>query len=177
MAARKVGRGVLYEAKSVVIDCCQNESVDVRCGGPSFVGYDFLVAAGVPDKEIDAFIRKALEKHDRPCEHVVISRSRQEVLKKNLWTRRRIEKEIKNNDVTKGTPWGRSPHRPKLSFKPTDTLKYVITWMTDNKAEALDKIELASGHIDEVKDCIEVCLIIPFRWKPGHDPMPYLRKR
>lgn len=97
----------VVEVKDVSVDVCENCSVDIRCGGPQFVGYDFCVAYEVPSKEVRSFIEKCLKESNLPCRGITISRSKREVPYKSVWTRKKIAKEIRENDVTIGTPTGR----------------------------------------------------------------------
>ena len=41
---RKVKR-TLVKVRKITIDCEQNDSVDIKCGGPVFIGFDFFVDA------------------------------------------------------------------------------------------------------------------------------------
>jgi hypothetical protein len=108
MAKRSV---TVFEVKDVSVNVCENEPQDIRCGGPRFVGYDFAVCAGVPDEEIEEFIRASLKKHGRPCTSIHISSTRRAARRRDVWTRRRIEDEIRAEDVTIGTPYERRAKR------------------------------------------------------------------
>lgn len=58
-------RKEMFLIKKIVVDCERNDSVDIRCGGPITLGFDFFVN----DNEIDtaiAHIKKELKKYHRP---------------------------------------------------------------------------------------------------------------
>ncbi len=68
-----------------VVDMQQNDRVDIRCGGPHFLGFDFYVDSETPTEEVEAFIREELEKNDKPCLSVRTSGTRL-VRPEQAWT-------------------------------------------------------------------------------------------
>ena len=57
-----------YHVRRVSVNCCSNDPVDVRCGGPVMLGFDFCMDAELTPKEIRAFIVQELKKANKPCE-------------------------------------------------------------------------------------------------------------
>ena len=84
-----------YVGKCVSVDCEHNDSVDVRCGGPNVLGFDFVVDAKEDANSIRRFIQQELKKHKLPLMNIKVSRSRVKVPKSKLWTRCKIANEIK----------------------------------------------------------------------------------
>ena len=83
-------------AKHIIVNCKINDAVDVRCGGPKVLGYDFYVD---PDDEIGIieFIKKKLKRYGRPL--LSIKSHDNEVRKSHLWTKSMIEKCIMENEM------------------------------------------------------------------------------
>jgi len=78
------------------IACERNDSVDIRCGGPATLGYDFGVNPDENKDEIIKFLRKTLKKYNRPI--IGISTTIQKEFPINyLWTKEKMEECIKNN--------------------------------------------------------------------------------
>ena len=51
--------------RKIIVDCERNDPVDIRCGGPVTLGFDFFVN----DEEVDdmiSFIKKELNKNNLP---------------------------------------------------------------------------------------------------------------
>ena len=80
------------------VSCMYNEPVDIKCGGPAVLGYDFSVAADQNIEEVKSFIKKCIRKHNRPfmgiSTHIV-----KDYPVSKLWTRERIEKCIEENYI------------------------------------------------------------------------------
>lgn len=53
------------------IDCTINDPVDVRCGGPEYLGFDFNVRKE-DSKEMLNFIKEALNILEVPCKRIYI---------------------------------------------------------------------------------------------------------
>ena len=86
------------EAVVISVSCKQNDSVDIRCGGPAILGYDFGVS---PDEDINKWKKKVkgfIDKYNRPF--MGISHSTQKDFPvEHLWTLERIEECIKENGI------------------------------------------------------------------------------
>lgn len=77
----------------IAVDCEKNDSVDIRCGGPIFVGYDF-VAEGTKE-ELEAFIRDTLSICKQPVSSVILTPYSSAEAK--IWSKEEIEEEIRNS--------------------------------------------------------------------------------
>lgn len=86
------------DAIHVDVSCGRNDPVDVRCGGPTILGYDFFIS---PDENVDDFgnfIKKCLRKYHRPLLGVQIE-TRKDFPVDKLWTKKMIEDCIKKNGL------------------------------------------------------------------------------
>lgn len=57
---KKVTR-VLCKLRHICVNVCRNDPVDVKCGGPSVLGFDFYVDAEIRFGKWKRFIEKELE--------------------------------------------------------------------------------------------------------------------
>lgn len=82
--------------KYITVICEHNDSVDIRCGGPLYLGYNFFVN----DDELEAivdYIRKQLRKNHQPCMNIYWEDIPEEDVEKyDLWDKTRIQECIKN---------------------------------------------------------------------------------
>ncbi|MBQ8522784.1 MAG: hypothetical protein IJ458_03905 [Clostridia bacterium] len=81
----------------ISIDCQLNDSVDIQCGGPEYLGYDFYVKQVEVDKMI-SFIKKTFDKLSVPI--VALYCDRNTLYKKEsnkVWTEDRIYRCVANN--------------------------------------------------------------------------------
>ena len=76
------------------VNCEPNDSVDIRCGGPPYLGYGFFVADDISQDEIISFIKQELKKNKQSF--MSVSVSQKEVDEKVLWDKELISKCIKN---------------------------------------------------------------------------------
>lgn len=51
--------------RKIIVDCERNDPVDIRCGGPVTLGFDFFVNDEEADNMI-SFIKEELKKNNRP---------------------------------------------------------------------------------------------------------------
>lgn len=49
----------------IVVDCEENDIIDIKCGGPRILGYDFYVEDEKADELVD-FIKEMLKKYKQP---------------------------------------------------------------------------------------------------------------
>lgn len=84
----------LVETKHVVVNCEENDIVDIKAGGPSILGFDFYVDVDENMEDIMNFIKKELEKNKLPLVDIYVAENKR-VEEKDLWTRRKIIKCIK----------------------------------------------------------------------------------
>lgn len=76
----------------IEVNCEKNDPVDIRCGGPKFLGFDFFT------KKIDAsdaieFIREQLNKNSLPLINIDIQSASEDA---TIWTKEKIAECIKN---------------------------------------------------------------------------------
>lgn len=86
------------DALHVDVSCEENDSVDIKAGGPEMLGYDFFVNPDEKIEDLYVFIKKCLKKYHRPIIGVHID-TRKDFLVDNLWTREMIEKCIKEHNL------------------------------------------------------------------------------
>ena len=77
--------------KRVVIDCEQNDWTDIKCGGPQFLGFDFVVDSSENNEDLEKFLRKTLKINGHSCLGIKIY----EMDKPKVWTREEMEECIK----------------------------------------------------------------------------------
>ena len=83
----------LVKVKKIIVNCEQNDSVDMRCGGPPVLGFDFYIDA---DKNIDKminFIKSELKENCLPL--MSICTEKDAIEEKYLWTKDKISECIK----------------------------------------------------------------------------------
>ncbi len=84
---------ILYE-----VSCKENDSVDIRCGGPAILGYDFGVSPDENKTEIINHIKTCIKKYNRPFIGIS-TRVIKNFPVENLWTKDKIELCIKEHGV------------------------------------------------------------------------------
>lgn len=75
----------------IIIDCEENDIVDIKCGGPRILGYDFYVE----DENVDdmiIFIKEMLKKYNQPLMDI---KTILDVTCTYVWNKENIEKCIK----------------------------------------------------------------------------------
>jgi len=88
---KKVTR-TLFKAKHYSVNCKRNDSVDIRCGGPPILGFDFYIDADLDEGETIAWLKQALKEANHNCMGISV-RGETEVQK--LWTQEAIVKCMK----------------------------------------------------------------------------------
>ena len=71
-----------------------NDSVDIRCGGPATLGYDFYVEAAKV-KSLEEHVKKCLRKYGRSWLNISSSKISFLLPKNKVWTEKKIENCIK----------------------------------------------------------------------------------
>lgn len=67
---------------AIVVDCKENDIVDIKCGGPTMLGYDFFVK----EEDVDAtkeLIKTELQKNNQPLLNIT---TREAPVNAKLWT-------------------------------------------------------------------------------------------
>ena len=74
------------------VDCVANDPVDVRCGGPEYLGFDFNVKKEQTE-EMKKFIREALNSFSVPVA-AIYSCGEIDLDEEKVWTKERIVESI-----------------------------------------------------------------------------------
>ena len=87
----------LVKTRKITISCYKNDLVDIKCGGPEYLGFDFFVDADISIKKIEKFIINTLKKYNHPILSLHINKNKfRWIEKNNLWTFEKIENCIMN---------------------------------------------------------------------------------
>lgn len=78
--------------KTIVVNCEYNDPVDIRCGGPHVLGFDFYVNDNEVD-EIKSFVKQKLHDYGTPLLDILVTNAPDNV---TVWTKDMIDKCIKN---------------------------------------------------------------------------------
>ena len=76
----------------IIVNCEENDIVDIKCGGPRFLGYDFFVE-NEPEDFIE-FIKNSLKENKQPL--LSIYSINEENSKAKIWSKEEILKCIKD---------------------------------------------------------------------------------
>ena len=74
----------LIRCSQISVDCVANDPVDIRCGGPEYLGFDFNVRVEQTE-EMKKFIAVTLEIFEIPLTNLYV------------WTKERIVKAVKDD--------------------------------------------------------------------------------
>ena len=77
--------------KKIIVDCERNDPVDIRCGGPQILGFDFFVKDENVDEMI-SFVKEQLKLNHLPLMAITTVSAPTEA---KLWTKEMIAKCIK----------------------------------------------------------------------------------
>jgi hypothetical protein len=86
------------DAVFVDVSCERNDPVDIRCGGPAILGYEFHVSPDEDIFDLVDFITICIKKNHRPFMGISTG-ERKDFPVKDLWTREMIENCIKENAI------------------------------------------------------------------------------
>jgi hypothetical protein len=84
-----------YRAVHYSVNVKPNDPVDISCGGPRYLGFDFFVDVEEPQEDIALFIRGELKKKGSPCASI----SHSPAVVEKLWTLKMISDCIRNTDL------------------------------------------------------------------------------
>lgn len=84
----------------IVIDCIPNDPVDIRCGGPKILGYDYFVKQEETISLIEV-VEKTLEELKLPIMEIrVEDEGKLRLTEKEVWTKERIIQSLINDSST-----------------------------------------------------------------------------
>lgn len=86
----------LIKCSRLSIDCVVNDPVDIRCGGPEYLGFDFNVKEEETE-EMKKFIEMTLETFGIPLINLYTSKTNL-IEEKYVWTKEKIVEEIKKDE-------------------------------------------------------------------------------
>jgi hypothetical protein len=84
---------VLYD-----VSCKENDSCDIRCGGPAILGYEFGVSPDENKEEMINHIKTCIKKYNIPFMYIS-TRIIKNFPVNSLWTKESIENCIKENGI------------------------------------------------------------------------------
>ena len=86
--------GKMVNCTRISVDCVENDPVDIRCGGPGYLGFDFNVAKEQKD-EMKEYIVETLVQYKVPVLSIYASGDML-LSEEKVWTREAIKKVIQN---------------------------------------------------------------------------------
>lgn len=85
----------LFICSKLSVDCVRNDPVDVRCGGPEYLGFDFFVKEE-EFSEMQKLVIATLNTLEIPLISIYES-EKLTLTKKDIWTKESIVESIKSN--------------------------------------------------------------------------------
>ena len=85
----------LIKCSQISVNCVANDPVDIRCGGPAYLGFDFNVREEQTE-ELKKFIVATLQSFEVPLKNLYVSGTIK-LSEKDVWTKERIVKAIKDD--------------------------------------------------------------------------------
>lgn len=83
----------------IVVDCQYNDEVDIKCGGPYCLGYDFFIPTEQVDEMLE-YIRETCEELNTPILAMYYDPNQTfEKEEDKLWTKEKIYECIENNEA------------------------------------------------------------------------------
>lgn len=86
----------MVECKKISVDSVHNDPVDIRCGGPDYLGFDFFVKKEEAT-EMASFIADTLDKYGVPLAGLNVYGNIHMLAEDKVWTKKRIEACIKKD--------------------------------------------------------------------------------
>lgn len=77
----------------ISVDCIPNDPVDIRCGGPAFLGFDFFIRQG-DEEPMRRFIEETLAFFELPLINIHVTGS-EYIPFRNVFTKEKIVEAIK----------------------------------------------------------------------------------
>lgn len=88
----------LVKARKISISVAKNDPIDIRCGGPAFLGFDFVVEAKTQEYW-RKFIWDLQKVKSFPMWNCSIERAKDFESKIKIWTEAQIIEEVKNYSI------------------------------------------------------------------------------
>ena len=85
----------IIHCTKISVDCVVNDPVDVRCGGPEYLGFDFSVKKDEAE-EMKKFIVEALNSFGVPLS-AIYNHGEYGLSAERVWTKERIIEEIRKD--------------------------------------------------------------------------------
>lgn len=79
-----------FICRKISVDSVYNDPVDIRCGGPEYLGFDFFVKED-EIKEMAVFIAETLNKYNVPLAGMNVVGAPVSLSENKIWTKERIE--------------------------------------------------------------------------------------
>lgn len=79
-----------FICRKISVDSVYNDPVDIRCGGPEFLGFDFFVKEGEV-KDMAVFIADTMNKYGVPLNGMNVVGLPVSLSENKVWTKERIE--------------------------------------------------------------------------------------
>lgn len=79
-----------FMCRRISVDSVHNDPVDIRCGGPEYLGFDFFVKEGEV-KEMAIFIADTMNKYGVPLDGMNVVGVPVSLSENKVWTKERIE--------------------------------------------------------------------------------------
>ncbi len=83
------------QVRKVSINVCANDRQDIKCGGPSFLGFDFHIDADEAPAKLRKFLEKELTKRKLPAGSIQIDAPEWVESEAKCWSREEISTCIK----------------------------------------------------------------------------------
>ena len=85
-----------FKCRRISVDSVYNDPVDIRCGGPEYLGFDFFVKEEEV-KEMTVFIADTMNKYGVPLYGMSVVGLPVSLSENKVWTKERIESCIQND--------------------------------------------------------------------------------
>lgn len=86
----------MIRCRKISVDLVYNDPVDIRCGGPEYLGFDFFVKED-EIKEMAVFIAETLNKYNVPLAGMNVVGVSTMLVDDKVWTKEKIDECIKND--------------------------------------------------------------------------------
>lgn len=107
----------LVNCSKISVDCVYNDPVDVRCGGPKILGFDFYVK-NEETEEMIIFIKETLKETKVPLMSIGVIQKDLFLAEKEIWTKTKIvECILKESDYI--------IKESARNYKPSDQIKTI----------------------------------------------------